>query len=202
MPHSLARRKLASAAAHLNARSRHVGRVPLLVLMTDDERLGDPLAAAKLLPRGAMIVVRARNAATRATQARALVALGRARGFLILIANDAPLASRCGADGVHLSEANAHQAAHWRALRPQWFISAAAHSARAATLTRFVDALFLSPIFPTASHPNAATLTPMRANKIARASRVPVYALGGVTDRNVSLLRGFVGVAAIGALQP
>jgi thiamine-phosphate pyrophosphorylase len=89
VPHSLARRKLASAAAHLNARSPHGGRVPHLVLMTDDERLADPLLAARLLPKGAMIVVRSREDARRSELAHALMAVARHRGFIVLIADDA-----------------------------------------------------------------------------------------------------------------
>ncbi|MGZ5935309.1 MAG: thiamine phosphate synthase [Rhizomicrobium sp.] len=196
----MARRKLASAAAHLNARSPHAGRAPMLVLMTDDDRLPDPVAAARQLPKGAMIVVRARDGARRNKLADELVALAHNRGLIVLIANDAGLAARCGADGLHLSQANAHQAAHWRALRPHWFISVAAHDERAATLSKFVDAIFLSPVFPTRSHPGAPALTPVRANHIAQAVALPVYALGGVTARNAALLNGFAGIAAIGAL--
>jgi len=200
VPHSFARRKLASAAAHLNARSPHAGRVPMLVFMTDDERLPDPLAAARLLPKGAMVIVRSRDPAKRAQWAYAMMALARSRGLLVLIADDAVLASRCGAGGLHLSEADAHRAAHWSALRPRWFISAAAHSSRAAVLRKHVDAIFLSPVFATASHPGRPALTPVRANAMVHGLAVPVYALGGVTARNASLLHGFAGIAAIGAL--
>lgn len=202
MPHSLARRKLASAAAHLNARSAHAGRLPMLVLMTDDERLPDPAAAARLLPKGAMIVVRARNNEHRARLAYQLVALARARNLIVLVANDAKLASEAGADGLHLSQANAAQAMHWRAVRPGWFISAAAHDLRSAISAKAVDAVFLSPVYPTASHPDVRALTPARANAIADALSVPVFALGGVTARNAPLLHGFAGIAAIGALAP
>jgi thiamine-phosphate pyrophosphorylase len=198
----LARRKLASVAAHLNARSPHAGRVPMLVLMTDDERLPDPLAAARLLPKGAMIIVRSRDSAKRVQLAYAMMALARSRGLLVLIANDAVLASRCGADGLHLSEANAHRAAHWSALRPQWFIAAAVHSLRAAVLRRYVDAIFLSPVFATASHPGRTALTAVRANAMVHRLAVPAYALGGVTAHNAPLLHGFAGIAAIGALAP
>ena len=41
----------------------------------------------------------------------------------------------------------------------------------------------------------------MRANLIARAARMPVYALGGIEPRNAALLSGFAGIAAIGALD-
>ncbi|KWV95186.1 thiamine monophosphate synthase [Erythrobacter sp. AP23] len=43
------------------------------------------------------------------------------------------------------------------------------------------DAIFLSPVFPTASHPGAATLGVERFHALARQSRVPVIALGGMT---------------------
>jgi thiamine-phosphate pyrophosphorylase len=174
----------------------------MLVLMTDDARLPDPLAAARLLPKGAMVIVRSADPAKRAQWACAMVAVARSRGLLVLIANDAALASRCGADGLHLSESNAHQAAHWSALRPRWFISAAAHSLRAAMLCKFVDAILLSPVFATASHTDRGALSPVRANTIAHDLAVPIYALGGVTARNASLLHGFAGIAAIGALLP
>jgi thiamine-phosphate pyrophosphorylase len=196
----LASRKLASAAAHLNARSSHAGRVPPLVLMTDDDRLPDPVAAAKLLPKGAMVIVRSRDDTRRVELSCSLVALGRSRGFVILIANDAELAAHCGADGLHLSQADAHHAAHWRALHPDWFISAAAHSLHAALFCRFVDAIVLSPVFSTASHPERGSLTSVRANKIVLEAVTPVYALGGVAAHNAALLHGFAGIAAIGAL--
>lgn len=174
----------------------------MLALMTDDERLPDPLPAARLLPKGAMVIVRSRDADRRAELAHAIVALAKSRGLLVLVANDAGLASRCRADGLHLSESNAHQASHWSAVRPHWFISIAAHSLRAATLSKFKDAVFLSPIFATASHPSRVAITPVRANAVARAVAVPIYALGGVTAKNAASLQGFSGIAAIGALAP
>ncbi len=87
--------------------------------------------------------------------------------------------------------------AHWRARHPRWLITAAA-----ARRPRdgAVDAVFLSPVFPTRSHPEGASLSAVRANAIAQALTVPAYALGGVDARNAALLKGFVGLAAIGAL--
>jgi thiamine-phosphate pyrophosphorylase len=202
VPHSLARRRLASRAAHLNARSPHSGRVPFLALMLDDDRVPDPLRAVRHLPRGALVVVRSRETERRSRLAHAIVAIARSRGLIVLVANDAELASRSGADGLHLSEANTHLAAHWRALRPHWFLSAAAHGLRAIRSTRYLDAVFLAPVFPTQSHAEAAAHTPVRANRMARAFGIPVYALGGVTAENASLLHGFAGIAATGALLP
>jgi thiamine-phosphate pyrophosphorylase len=65
-----------------------------------------------------------------------------------------------------------------------------------------VDAVFLSPVFATKSHPDRIALTPLRANLIARKANKPVYALGGIDVRNARLLATdiFAGIAAIGAL--
>ena len=61
---------------------------------------------------------------------------------------------------------------------------------------------FLSPVFPTLSHPGAAALGPMRWSLLARATSRPVAALGGVDGANVRRLsRGLChAVGAIGAL--
>ncbi len=56
MASALARAKLARAARALNAR---FPRLPPLILMTDALRLSDPLEAARGLPKGAAIIVRA-----------------------------------------------------------------------------------------------------------------------------------------------
>ena len=174
------------------------GLLPPLVLMTDDARLADPLAAARALPRGSMVVVRARDAARREALARALVDLSRTRGLTVLVAEDAALASRLGADGLHLPERRAREATHWRARQPRWIITAAVHALRA--VPPGLDAVFLSAVFATASHPERQALSAMRANAMARAMMLPVYALGGIDARNAALLCGFAGIAAIGAL--
>ena len=192
-----ARAELARAAFALNARSG----LPALVLMTDDARLADPIPAVRALPHGSMVILRTRSDARRAKLATELCRLTRAKHFKFLIANDAELAIRTGADGIHLAEANAKMAAHWRACRPNWIITAAAHTLRAAHVP-FVDALFLAPLFATRSHPGGKSLGPIRARLIAQQTRVPLYALGGVDARTARQLAGakFIGLAAIGGL--
>ena len=177
---------------------RMAGQLPPLVLMTDDDRLPDPLAAAAALPKGAMVIVRARDSGRRAELARALLALSRRRDLFVLIADDPALAAALGADGLHLPQSKARDAAHWRALHPRWIISAAAHGPRALHVP--VDLIFLSAVFPTRSHPDRVSLGAVRANALARASLVPVYALGGIESHNAALLSGFAGLAAVGAL--
>jgi thiamine-phosphate pyrophosphorylase len=198
MTDKLARAKLARAAAALNARSGSA--LPALVLMTDDERLADPVAATRALPPGSMIILRARENSRRAELASELRAIMPADGKL-LIANDADLAARTGADGIHLSEARAREAPHWRARHPDWIITAAAHSFAAARVPA-VDAVLVGPVFETPSHPGGVVLGAAQLHLIARQSTTPVYALGGITADNVQQLMDarLIGLAAIGAL--
>jgi thiamine-phosphate pyrophosphorylase len=197
------RANLAMTAARLNAGTPHL---PALILMTDERRLPDPLTAARALPKGSAVIVRHTNDAARQRLAETLVPIAREQGLRILIANDAALAERVGADGMHLSEARIAEADYVRPLHPDWIITAATHSEEAVELAGEVhaDAALLSPVFSTLSHPDRITLGPKRFMRIARRGRIPVYALGGVTAANVSLLDGpnVAGIAAIGALIP
>lgn len=61
--------------------------------------------------------------------------------------------------------------------------------------------LFLSPIFPTRSHPQWRPMPPMRAAALTRLARVPVIALGGMNERRFARIQrlGFSGWAGIDA---
>ena len=197
MEQAAAQAKLARLAHRLN-----VGcGLPQLVLMTDDDRLHDPGPAAAQLPRGSLVVVRARDPARRAGLAAALAPVARRRGLFLLIADDPALAS--SADGLHLPERRAGEAAHWRARRPGWLVTVSAHSCGAALKAARcgADAVFMSPIFPTRSHPERKSLTAIRLRLMALRLCVPVYALGGIDARTAQSLAGarLAGLAAIGA---
>jgi thiamine-phosphate pyrophosphorylase len=194
MADALSRAKLARAAHSLNA--------GCLILMTDDLRLTDPLPAARALPPGSLVIVRAREPKRRASLALQLRPVAWARGLILLIADDPGLARAIGANGLHLPEARLREAAHWRAKNPGWLITASAHSLKAVLAAQNADAVLLSPVFTTQSHTTARVLSPARARLMARQMKTPLFALGGVTAKNSVLLWGFSGIAAIGALNP
>lgn len=146
------------------------------------------------------MIVRARDAKRRAQLALSLLALARARGLILLVADDPLLAVRIGAHGIHLPEARAREAAHWRARFPRLLVTVAAHSLRAVLNSWDADAVLLSPIFATLSHEGGSPLTAARARLMARQVPVAVVALGGIDTHNAALLSGFAGIAAIGAL--
>lgn len=201
MASALARAKLARAARLLNASFAHL---PALILMTDQTRLGDPIAAARALPKGAAIILRHTDDAQRAALAEALRKITRRRGLRLLIAGDAALAARLHCDGLHLPEARSSEAAHWKALHPDWLVTAAAHSLRGVGVASRArcDAILFGAVFISQSHAERAPFGVSRFRILARSTRAPVYALGGVNAGNVQCLARarLAGIAAIDAL--
>ena len=195
MSDKASRARLARAAERLGG----TPRLPALVLMTDDVRLPEPMDAVRALPKGSAVIVRARR--HREELAGQVMKVAKARRLIVLVAGDAQLAVRLGADGVHLAEARAREAPHWRARFPHLIITCAVHSPRGLHPAA-VDAVLLSPVFATPSHPQRAALGAARANLMAFNAPVAVYALGGIAARNAARLAGFKGIAAIGALKP
>ena len=160
--------------------------LPRLWLMTD-ERQGEQLwKALDRLPRGAGIVFRHYSLA--AHERRSLFArvrtIAKARGLTLIVAGS-PLP---GADGTHnrrgcgLRTASAHNLRELKAAE------------RAG-----VDLVFLSPVFPTRSHPEARALGPRRFALIAHQAKVPVIALGGMDAAKFRALGGAHGWAGIDA---
>jgi thiamine-phosphate pyrophosphorylase len=201
--------KLAERSQRLNRLARQrdprVRRLPPVILMTDERRLPDPLPAAAGLPRGSAVILRHYDMPGRALLARRLAALCRRRGLVLLIGNDWRLALAVGAGGVHLAEGLVRQAVGIRGLmRHGAMVTGAAHSRCALVAARRagLDAVLLSPVFPTASHPGGPVLGATRFAALAHGADLPVYGLGGIDARNAGRLTGtgVVGVAAISGL--
>jgi thiamine-phosphate pyrophosphorylase len=160
-------------------------RLPGLWLMTD-ERVSDAalLAAAARLPKGAAgVVFRHYRTApeTRRALFGALRGVARRRRLILLLAGEARQAAAWAADGVH-GDAR-------RATRPL-LRSRAVHDAQEALAACGADLCFVSPLFPTRSHPGARTLGRARFAALARQVDVPVMALGGVGAAHRHMLRG------------
>ena len=78
---------------------------------------------------------------------------------------------------------------------------ATAHSLREIRLATRADAVLLSPVFPTRSHPGGKVLGPVRFREIARQARLPVIALGGMTPHSARRLAGFAWAAIDGLVR-
>lgn len=164
-------------------------------LVTDAARLSDPLPAAARLPRGSGVLFRHYEwpGSRRERLALRLAALCRTRGLILLVAGDARLALRCGADGLHLPEAMLARAAGVARRHPEWLLTAAAHGVGAIARAALggVDAVLISPVFPTGSHPGTPGMGVVRFAQLAAMARrkgLGVYALGGITGATAQRL--------------
>lgn len=168
--------------------------LPSLWMMTD-ERQGEALwAALRRLPPGSGVIFRHKSLpdGERRHLFEQVRRIARARGLILLLADREVEARRWGADG-----------AHHRRPGPPRAGTAPAHDLREirAAERSGATALFLSPLHPTRSHPGAPALGRMRFAALARATRLPVIALGGVDGRRgrAAIAVGAHGWAAIDA---
>ena len=165
--------------------------------MTDPVRTPDPVEVAARLPRGAAVIHRTFGAPDALATALALRRLTRRHGLLLLIGADEALATRVGADGLHLPERRVAELPRIRARHPGWILTGAAHSRRALFQAEAAgaDAILLSAVFPSRSPTAPAPLGPARFARWVRSAKAPVLALGGV---NASTAQRLVGTGAAG----
>jgi len=177
------------------------GGLPPLFFFTDDVRTPDPLAAIKKLPEGCGVVFRQYEAEDRAELAARIVAACRMDARMCLVAGGPALAAEVGADGIHLPE---HMLRELTERPDASHVTTAAHDKEAiAHAERLaIDAVFVSPVFASESHPGRKSLGAAQFNQLVAATQVPAYALGGITNANARDLErsGATGLAAIGAL--
>jgi len=129
--------------------------------------------------------------------------LTRAHGARLIVHGQADVAKAVNAEGVHMAARNMGQIQAMRAwlndFHPDFSVSC--HSVDEMDQAAGLDAefVFLSPVFPTSSHPGAPHLGVEQFRMLAKSASLPVIALGGITQQNRRELSGF-GVAVISAI--
>lgn len=192
--------------------SRRLGRgarqrksLPPMLFFTDPKRTPDPEQSLAALPRGSGIVFRAFGAPDALILGRRLARLARRRGVAFLVGADVALAVTLRADGIHLPERALGRPGFNRQLLRRFMLTAAAHDLPAVRRARLsgVDAIVVSPIFPSASASAGKPLGLMKLAELTRTAGVPVYGLGGVNAVSARrlLLSGAKGIAAVEALS-
>jgi thiamine-phosphate pyrophosphorylase len=156
--------------------------LPRMWLISDARNDAMLEAALARLPRGSGLVFRHYHLAPAVRRARfeAMRRVARRRRHLVFLAADARTARAWGADG-------AYGPARLLARGPALPRIVTAHSLRELRGVR-ADAIMFSPVFPTRSHPGAATLGPVRFRLSSRRAAAPVIALGGMTAKRAAAL--------------
>ncbi len=164
--------------------------LPNIWLFSDERLRVGMTELAALLPPGSGIVLRhdALASGARWRLLRRLMRTARTRGLTILLAGTPGLAWRWGADGVHLRQHDASRAAQARRLGLR--VTMPVHNRQEARRARRADAdsVFVSPLHPTRSHPDAPALGQAAWLRLARASGAKAIALGGMTAKRARAL--------------
>lgn len=160
------------------------------VWMLTDERQGDTLwAVIDRLPRDAGVVVRHYSLPERERRALARQLIG--QGLFVAYSGTDSAARRVGAQAVYSSAKRPSMLPRLYPVHSRVEIVAAERAG--------ASLLLLSPVFRTRSHPGARVLGPLRFAILARSTRKPIIALGGMTPNRFRRLRlvGAQGWAAI-----
>ena len=136
--------------------------------------------------------------------ARELLVLCRSYGVPLIINDDAELAKKVGADGVHVGQSDLAAQEARRMLGPRAIIGVTARTVEQARAAQAAGADYLGSgaVFGTSSKSDARPLSGEELRAICAAVTIPVVAIGGIHAGNVLALcgRGQAGVAVIGGI--
>jgi thiamine-phosphate pyrophosphorylase len=126
----------------------------------------------------------------------------RGSGTRVVVNDRLDVALACGAAGVHLRERSMPPQAVRTLTPPGFVVGRSVHDPEAAgRAAPFVDYLIAGTVWPSASKPPGAPLLGVDGlSAVAAAVRVPVLAIGGVTEQRAAAAAaaGAAGCAAIG----
>lgn len=138
-----------------------------------------------------------------ANLARAVLDRCRAHGARMLVNAEPQWAMRLGADGVHVNSTRL-LCLRTRPLPTDYMLSVACHDPRELALANKIhaDLALVSPVRATPSHPVAKSMGWPGFRALCEQAMMPVYALGGMSPRDLSRVRrgGGQGIAAIRSL--
>ncbi len=159
--------------------------------MVDPAGDHEPVALARvLLGAGARVLqLRLKQAPSRAllAAARAIVALCRERGAMLIVDDRADIALLSGADGVHLGQEDLPLAAARRIAGRRLIVGISTHSVEQAIEAERggADYIGFGPLYPGGLRNNAAGKGLAMLAEVRAAVRIPIVAIGGITRANM-----------------
>ncbi len=160
--------------------------LPNLWLISDARNDTGLEQALRALPRGSGFIYRHYHLGdpARWERFRTLRKVAKARGHVVILADSALNAREWGADGIY------GPARSLTPRRSDMLHLATAHNLNEIGLAnRFgANAVLLSPVFPTRSHPSGKVLGTTRFQSLSQYSHAPVIALGGMNAQRAKRL--------------
>jgi thiamine-phosphate pyrophosphorylase len=156
-------------------------------------------AGLRAASRASVIQLRARGLGVRELE-REAIELVASSPVPVIVSSRCDVALAAGAAGVNLPERDISVAGA-RTLLGDRLVGRSVHSVESALEAERegADFVIFGPVWPSASHPGAAPAGLSALAAVARAVRVPVLAIGGVTEARIAECRsaGAAGYAAI-----
>lgn len=142
----------------------------------------------------------------RTESARAVQGVCRAHGIPFLVNDDADLARRLDADGVHVGRGDTPPDAARSILGPSAIVGVTLYEEEGeeeAARRAEADYLAVGPFFPSPTKPQERVLPLRVLDGVVRRARLPVFAIGGITAERARLLAGhrIAGVAVVSAIM-
>lgn len=146
------------------------------------------------------------SADERAEAGRALRDLCRHRDVSFLVNDDPQLARRLGADGVHVGRGDPSPRIARAVLGPNAIIGVTVYGKpdeEAAAMSAGADYIAVGPFFPSPTKPEEPVLPLHVLDGVVHRSRLPVFAIGGITAENAGVLarHRVAGVAVVSAIM-
>ena len=120
----------------------------------------------------------------------------------LMVHSQADIAKAVDADGVHVDSSSIPEINKMKAwLNNDMMISASCHNLEELTQAQNqgADFAFLSPVFPTQSHPGAPSLGAEKFLELSAQMNIPVIALGGIDEQSRKSLED-IGLATMGGI--
>jgi len=159
--------------------------LPELWLLSDERNDAALADALRQLPRNSGFIYRHYHLPDIPRRKRfdELADLARSMGHWVIVSSDPEAAKAWRADGIYGPPERLADA-------PGLIRLATVHNeAEIAAANQIkADAVLLSPVFPTRSHPGAASLGPARFRQLAELAEMPVIALGGMNPETAKKL--------------
>lgn len=160
--------------------------LPKFLFLSDDQRIKNPAQVIKGLGPNCGVILRDYNNPNRTALIKTVIKQAKQQQLSLFIANSGDNVVR-GAHNQHWP--NTGRGGQRRHARHQ-IVTTSAHNlgdlGRANRLG--VDAVLISPVFTTKSHPDKKPLNIHRFARFARLAKMPVYALGGISAKSAKQL--------------
>lgn len=137
-------------------------------------------------------------------EAKALVRLCHRYSVPFIVNDEVDIAVECGADGVHVGQEDMRAADVREQVGPNMMIGVSAHTVEEAleAVKNGADYLGVGAVFSTSTKTDVSVLPMETLQAICRAVKVPVVAIGGISEKNVMQLAGsgVDGIAVVSAI--